>query len=265
MQFSQVPCLLALFTLTSWAQVTPPFDPSPLDILGTIDSMTLNAAGGPLAGGTITVDGILFTVPQNTLATLPALAVAWGELFTGGVANLPGGVSWEAHVVGNRVNGQNIAGLVYISQKAAQVLDGFITSINIATGHFFVGTGTGIECVINDPTGRYGLPYTANPLWASDPDNPSIHATSGFPVCIPRSANDPLCPAKNRPIDPATGKPAQVMYDPATLTATDPDPRLMVPLAVGDYIIFTGTRVSGGLMTINALNANLGLFTAPGT
>jgi hypothetical protein len=102
---------------------------------------------------------------------------------------------------GNRVNGQYITGLVYIAQNPLQLLNGFITSIDIATGHFTVGVGAGIECVINDPTGRYGLPYTDHPLWTSDPDNPSIHSSTGFPVCIPRSLNDPLCPAKNRPND----------------------------------------------------------------
>jgi hypothetical protein len=58
--------------------------------------MTLNA-GGPLAGGSINVDGQRITVPNNLLATLPSIAVAWGELFKNGVANLPGGISWEAN------------------------------------------------------------------------------------------------------------------------------------------------------------------------
>lgn len=52
----------------------------------------------PVRGGTITVDGIKITVPTNLLATLPAITVGWPELFNGGVANLPGTVSWQAHV-----------------------------------------------------------------------------------------------------------------------------------------------------------------------
>jgi hypothetical protein len=39
----------------------------------------------------------------------------------------------------------------------------------------------------------------------------------------------------------------------------------MVPLAVGDYITFSGTRVGGSVMAIYSLNVNLGLFTAPNT
>lgn len=29
----------------------------------------------------------------------------------------PGGISWEANVIGNRVKGQYICGLVYIAQR----------------------------------------------------------------------------------------------------------------------------------------------------
>jgi hypothetical protein len=60
--------------------------------------MSLDTAGGVLAGGNITVDGVTYIVPQNTLVTLPAINVAWGELFVNGTPNLPGGVSWQANV-----------------------------------------------------------------------------------------------------------------------------------------------------------------------
>jgi hypothetical protein len=61
--------------------------------------MTLDSTStSPVRGGSITVDGIVITVPTNLLATLPAITVAWPELFNGGTANLPGSVSWEAHV-----------------------------------------------------------------------------------------------------------------------------------------------------------------------
>jgi hypothetical protein len=112
-------------------------------------------------------------------------------------------------VIGNRVGGTNIAGLVYIAQKSNQILQGFITSINIGTGHFTV-SASNIDCVLNDPVGRYGIPQTGQELWTVDPDNPSIHATNGFPVCIPRSASDPACPSKNRPKD-AAGNPIMAL------------------------------------------------------
>jgi hypothetical protein len=37
-------------------------------------------------------------VPENTIATLPASAVAWPELFSGGSAILPGTQTWKATV-----------------------------------------------------------------------------------------------------------------------------------------------------------------------
>jgi hypothetical protein len=89
--------------------------------------------------------------------------------------------------------------------------------MNTQTGHFsLAGSAAGIggvDCVINDPSGRYSIPYTANPLFTSDPDNPSIHAVNGFPLCIPRpttSGDDPLCPKKNRPLD-AAGHPLNTL------------------------------------------------------
>jgi hypothetical protein len=105
------------------------------------------------------------------------------------------------------VNNQYIAGLVYIAQNPLRQLQGFITSIDYATGHFTVAGPFNpagyITCVLNDPLGVFGPKYTANPLWSLDPVNPAITAMTGYPMCIPRSdpkvADDPLCPSKNRP------------------------------------------------------------------
>ncbi|RDW64721.1 hypothetical protein BP6252_10372 [Coleophoma cylindrospora] len=254
-----------------WAQV--PYDPTPFDVTGNINGITLDATGELLAGGTITVDGLVITVPKNLMVTLPSITVAWSELFNNGVPNLPG--TFEAHIQGNRINNQFIAGIIYISQNAAQAVQGFITAIDLTTGHFTLNgapataaspNGAGQNCVINDPVGRFGRPYTANPLWTSDPDNPSIHTQHGMPMCIPRSTTeDPLCPTKNRPLD-AAGKPINIFTfkDPATITATDPDARLGVPLLVGDYVTVSGTYING-VLEIYSLNANLQFLTAPGT
>jgi hypothetical protein len=72
-------------------------------VLIDLFSMTLDSGAGPLAGGTITVNGIAVVVPKNTIATLPATAVSWPELFTGSpaVPNMPGypnSQSWTVHV-----------------------------------------------------------------------------------------------------------------------------------------------------------------------
>ncbi|KAJ7701559.1 hypothetical protein B0H17DRAFT_189781 [Mycena rosella] len=241
------------------------YDPSPFNFIGTIDDLTLNSAGGVLAGGTITVDGILITIPQNLLVTLPSISVAWPELFEGGVPTLPllGEVSWEATIFGNVVHGERLAGLVYIVQESTQLLQGFITSINMTNGHFNVSD---MECVLNDPLGRFGPAYTVDPLWTVDPDNPSVRSSTGFPLCIPRNSTDPECPSKNRPTDGnGNALTAFTFNDPASLASGDPDPRIMVPLVVGDFITFSGTKVAGGLLEVYSLEANLGIYTAPGT
>ncbi len=58
--------------------------------------------------------------------------------------------------------------------------------------------------------GRFGLVHGDWPLWTADTDNPSIAASTGFPVCLPRVDPavelDVLCPDYNRPVD-TSGKP----------------------------------------------------------
>ncbi|KAF8172821.1 hypothetical protein K438DRAFT_1981305 [Mycena galopus ATCC 62051] len=247
----------------------PTYDPAPFNYFGTIDAMTLNVADGPLAGGTLTVNNLTITVPKNTLLTLPSITCAWSEMFTvddagNATPNLPllGTVSWEANVFGNTVSGQRIAGLIFIVQESLQLLQGFITDIDYDTGHFWVDT---LELVLNDPLGRFGLPYTENPLWTVDPDNPSVHSSTGVPLCIPRNTTDSECPLTNRPTD-GNGNFLTTfnMPDPALVTPGGLDPRIMVPLAVGDYITFSGTKV-GDVLAVYTLEANLGIYTAPGT
>jgi hypothetical protein len=58
--------------------------------------MTLNPGGDPLAGGSMTVDGIPMAIPKNTIVTMPATAVAYSELFNGGTSAIPNG--YMAHV-----------------------------------------------------------------------------------------------------------------------------------------------------------------------
>ncbi|KAH6671197.1 hypothetical protein B0J14DRAFT_656180 [Halenospora varia] len=139
-----------------------------------------------------------------------------------------------------------------------------------ASDNLMTTTGTDeLDCVINDPTGRYGPAFTGNPLFTADPDNPRIHATNGFPLCISRNGagNDPLCPNGNRS-GGATPQTTFTFGDPSKPPAGNPnnlpDARLMVALRVGDYVTITGTLV-GGTLQVNALNANLGIFTAPRT
>ena len=111
-------------------QLNPP-PPGPFDMVGLIQSATLTGpAGCVLCGGTLKINNIVITVPANTIVEMPATGLAWGELFsknpTGNAAEtgmaiadtqrLPVGgapATYEAHVQGNIVNGEYIAGLIF--------------------------------------------------------------------------------------------------------------------------------------------------------
>lgn len=152
----------------------------------------------------------------------------------------------EIHIVGNIVkdatgNPKHIAGLVFISQQSLNVGQGYIKSIDYAKGELCVSAGMPANGLagqtvaspvcsapdarvrINDPVGRFGLRHGGpgckaagtcdveetyyDPRFTADTDNPTIHAATGFPMCIPREFpfdttkgdTDALCPQQNRP------------------------------------------------------------------
>lgn len=135
----------------------------------------------------------------------------------------------------NYIGGQHVAGIIYIFQEVGNANAGFITSIDYEKGEFRVGGSigdatSGRRVVINDPStsgsylpgsilnhfllvGRFGKVHGDWPLWSADTESPSVQASTGFPVCLPRVdpavEDDPLCPKKNRPLgsngQPLTG------------------------------------------------------------
>jgi hypothetical protein len=154
--------------------------------------------------------------------------------------------AYEIHLQGNIVKDpatgavKHIAGLVFISQQSLNVGQGYIKSIDYSTGELCISSGVpagGFQgqtqvspyCVapdarvrINDGIGRFGLRHGGpgclakgscdveeshfDPRFTADTDNPTIHASTGFPMCIPRAYpfgsngdTDALCPQQNRP------------------------------------------------------------------
>lgn len=244
--------------------------------VGKINNVTLDDSSNILSGGTITVDGITFIVPSNSMLVTPQQNVLWSELWVDGVVQMPlwPETQWEAAVYANEVNGSLITGLVFIQQASARIITGFISSIDHETGNFQIAGSSsdptsGITARINDPVGRFGLPYEDNPLWAADTENPSITSISAMPLCIQRPfgnlTDDPLCPTKNRPKRADGTAHTMITFLPeAQRTESDPDPNFFVPLAVGDYVTVLGTFVEGNLLTIFNLIANIGIFTPAG-
>ncbi|MGH8387927.1 MAG: hypothetical protein ACRESJ_20975 [Pseudomonas sp.] len=288
------------------------------DITGFIQDMTVDAPADTCpgvatpverSGGKIVVNSTTITVPCNMIIQMPANTLTWRDFVNGGPLGLNNAraayPSFEIHVVGNTVAGKQIAGLIDVSQQTTQTGSGFITGIDLDTGNIEVnGSSSQPPTIlqINDPNGRFGRIRSADPRFSVDDANPTIHAATGYPMCVPRSADDAACPQKNRPLAktptttnncrnfsqagisplPASGElspPALnqvycsqfVMKDPSTILATDPDPKQQAPFEVGDFISYSGTLfkspTSGNpdFISAHTIEANVGIYTQPGT
>jgi hypothetical protein len=212
--------------------------------------------------------------------------------------------SFEVRAVGNIVAGKHIAGLMFASQQSANTGSGAITKIDYDTGDIQVDTGDPAHPAvvrINDPNGRFGRAQSPDARFSVDDQNPTIHAGTGYPMCVPRTdpatADDPLCPQINRPKPagaarhcrnfgdagvtplPGSGELSApqatdefctkfVMPGVAARTATDPDPRQQAPFEVGDHITYAGTLMhdgGGDFISAHTIEANVGIYTQPGT
>ena len=191
---------------------------------------TRKAAGLPnLLGGTAKINGVTITVPCNTVVQMPANTVSWADFVnsalpaeydaTGALKGFKTTGSgspqqYELRVVGNTVGTDNRAALIYISQQTTNAGSGIVKSIDYKTGRMLVDNGLGKTMIvaINDPLGRFGRPTSPDVRFSVDDQNPTVHAGTGYPMCIPRSLtdpaltnkvpgpDDPLCPQKNRPL-----------------------------------------------------------------
>jgi hypothetical protein len=274
--------VLAVSVCASVVGAQLPVPPSTqFDITGFLEEATVSVGGGALQGGTLKVNGHVVTVPANTIVIYPANALTWAELFSkapapyGFATNPPSTgmalndlpkplTTYEVRVVGNRVGNEYIAGLINISQQSLNSGAGFINFINYATGEMRVGgvigdATTGARVRINDPVGRYGRATTSPDVrFTVDPDNPTIMAGTGYPMCLPRTApgaggvtTDALCPEENRPRD-GLGNPIPQFTTvnrtnaafPIPAAGTFPDSTKQAPLEVGDYVTFAGTLVA---------------------
>jgi hypothetical protein len=310
-----------------------PIPPSTqFDMTGFLQEATVSG-GGATAGGTLKVNGHTVIVPANTIVILPATALSWQELFsqapapyTGRATGMaaadvpPPMTTYEVQVVGNRVitptSDSYIAGLIYVSQQGLNSGAGYINFIDYRLGEMRVGgiindptcaqgggpnTCSGARVRLNDPSGRYGRNTTSPDVrFTVDPDNPTITAGSGYPMCFPRTdpsglTPDALCPQTNRPQFVAGA--GLITYMPAftTVNATNPnfpigvaggtvqgDSHFQVPFEIGDYVTYAGTLVNdtatptalpagGWPGTVNTYIAahtvedNIGVWTFPGS
>jgi hypothetical protein len=176
---------------------------------------------------------------------------------------------------------QYVAGTARISQGALHIGSGFIRTIDNISGFFTVGADMGTAPTarlrLNDPEGIYGpKPDSAKPLlldmrFSLDPGNSPVHAHTGFPVCLPDAARPAVCPNSNRPA-PTAANYRRFTCGPSPVGATEPlhpgcEPRLPVPLRVGDYVNYVGMMDKddqGYFISLHGLEAELGIYTSPG-
>jgi Bacterial Ig domain len=280
--------LAAVLWAPAAAQSTLPVA-APFDMTGFIQSATVDNPDDVFSGGTITINNIRMIVPRNTLLQFPATAMTWQEAFalapapytrlqTGMALNdIPRpATTYEAHVVGNRVGSAHVVGLLFLAQQSLHAGQGYVTAIDYATGEMRVGGAPNNPSLdtrvrINDPIGRFGRAFSPDVRFTIDEDNPTIHTHNFYPMCLPRtdpvSADDPLCPQKNRLKD-TTGKFVNLFTMPAPGGPTGPDARLMAPFEVGDFIDYSGIQISdagGPYIAAHTIVSNMTIMTAPGT
>jgi hypothetical protein len=106
-------------------------------------------------------------------------------------------LTYRFKVVGNVVDGHPTAGMVDIAAPMLQASQGEVESITFDPPSMKIKNGPTIK--INDPNSVYSKGYTLKPFYTADDANPSISSFQGFPMCIPRSSTDLLCPLTNRP------------------------------------------------------------------
>jgi hypothetical protein len=194
-----------------------------------VGTATTGLSGQPISDST--------PVSPSVGLTAGVSGLALADSAVGGAAQTPF-PSFEVRALGNVVNGTYIVGLIVpISQQNANAGFGQITCIDYANGFMYVGgamatptlgspavcvpgpapAGNGFRLQINDPIGRWGRVHSPDPRFSGDVENTTIHAASGYPMCVPRvdpyvSANnvnpdgtprfdggDPYCPLGNRP------------------------------------------------------------------
>lgn len=300
------------------------------DAVGFIQDATVSNARCPAIsdksqwGGTLNLNGLKITVPCNLTLQMPAATFTWADMFdkskftaigAAGILKLNSSgsgsgtsgspfPSTEILVTGNIVNGEYIAGLLLVSQQSLNTSTGYITAIDYANGALIISgspQGSATSYVqINDPTARFSIGKSPDSRFSVDDQNPTIHASTGYPMCIPRVAPpaiDAKCPQRNRPLathcrnfrevgfvlpagrDLAPPAPNQIYCSSFVMTAangandpaTGPNPYFQAPFEVGDFITFSGTLMRGqgpngtDFVSAHTISANVGIFTEPNT
>ncbi|KAI1083362.1 hypothetical protein F5B20DRAFT_529729 [Whalleya microplaca] len=193
-------------------------------------------------GGTISINGFNMQVPKNMLVQFPAVYVPWKDF----VEDKDSMIGYETNVIGNFINGQPIAAQILTYEFFEGMSSGFIESIDFADGSMKISNGPTLR--ISDPNAVFSVGFTEAPFFTADDESPSISSFSGFPMCIPRNATDPLCPATNRPFQ-------------GSGTFSVSDPLTMAPFLPGDFVTFMGIRRGDEVICFSIVAQNVEITT----
>ncbi|KAJ4332940.1 hypothetical protein N0V87_007990 [Didymella glomerata] len=206
----------------------------PFQVTGSLDGCSAGTEYN--AGGTISVNEMSITVPQNLIVQFPIVYAPFPKLCSAGAGG------FETTVVGNIINGKPIAGQIQVAARfGLEGSQGYISAIN--DGVIQIAGGPRVR--INDPKGAYAPQVTQQPYFIMDTENPSVSSFSGFPMCIQHAGNAETCKDTNRPA-------GQTNFD-------APEPLEMVPLKAGDFIEYSGLRNNGEILahTVTAINVQV--------
>lgn len=277
------------------------------DKIGNQPSWCTNP-GSPRSGAIMKVNGIQVIIPNNSYIVMPGSYLKPKDIFDMKLPGTPAGQSglaledtppppfpYVADLIGNIVDGVYIAGLANIMQLPLQIGSGFIKSIS-ATGELLIGPDKDNPAIsarvrLNDPdiglmedpptvtgSGRYGKVQpnpVADPRFKADQDNPTVHAATGYPMCVPTIPENPECPSENRPDDENRNR-FTIGATPALSDAPvcdGCDATKMVPLAVDDFVTYTGIMVKDPnptdpanpiYISASSLEADVGIYTEKG-
>ena len=321
MKSSSVGSIVTSFLLAVGAVTSVSAQPTSFQIVGHVQSFSIDAPGAVFSAAKMTVNGIDVVIPANTVVLMPAAYLTPQQIFTVAPGMAPPGTpagksglalddrtsltsaplaAFEATLTGNIVGGVHIAGLVNISQHSLNTAAGFIRRIDYANAEMCVGASPSpvANCAppdtrvrINDAGRVYGANNSSpDERFGVDPENPTVHALTGFPMCLPGIAPpgiDANCPLGNRPNAGGKSLATFVMSgsdipssalppgQPPIISCKDPppacDPDKPAPFMPGDYIIFAGTLAKDAdaahpyFISAHTVEANVGIYTRGGS
>ena len=284
------------------------------NLTGEVERITVDNPFDRWSRGTIVVAGQNVIVPRNFVIDLPANRQTIQELFANapsacadtnndGIPDQTGLAKADscnhrftgakATILANKTNNGNVIAGEIMLEKATETVSGIVSYINYNDGYFRVDgipgdATTGAMVRINDPEGRFthqqgvgcagsGPNCSADVRYGVDPDNYTVTASTGYPICIPSTfartydldldrSGGGLDPGESGLIAQDDGSGTSDELCPPGNRGTNPvaDSRLFAPIQVNDHVVADGNFENiGGVTFLSAhtVGVSVGLTT----